>query len=381
MDRMAYLDQRNKRGGGETPSDTYLQNAELFGGQYISPEAMAGIRNTEETASAARDVARIHAGAETDVADKYAGAKRYGSELEALPREHFNYNLSRAAGGPVGRRPYLVGEKGPELMVPDQPGTVIPNHKLQAMVRRAIPRADGGRVETIKGLDRGQVNLAGIPVVTPYMERRNQASLAAAGRFRDAAANVGTAPEPESSRARAVFQNKLLSDHGVKDEAGNLLPFKAQPAWLHNAFVQHAPNTMAELPDAITKAGAGIDTPKHLHLFNDPTVGPATRAKVIENMTKQAQAQGSGLDPAMKQRIMSEPVTEANIGAYKNYLNPTPTAPATPGAAMVPAVPTGPTGFQKAVENPIGVSLSAIGRAGAGFGKAFTEQDALTPAP
>jgi phage-related minor tail protein len=37
----------------------------------------------------------------------------------------------RAAGGPVlAGRPYLVGERGPELIVPRAPGQVIPNHAL-----------------------------------------------------------------------------------------------------------------------------------------------------------------------------------------------------------------------------------------------------------
>lgn len=38
----------------------------------------------------------------------------------------------RAAGGPVaGGMPYLVGERGPELIVPRSAGTVIPNHALR----------------------------------------------------------------------------------------------------------------------------------------------------------------------------------------------------------------------------------------------------------
>ena len=36
-----------------------------------------------------------------------------------------------ANGGPVGqRKPYLVGEEGPELFVPNQSGNIIPNHDL-----------------------------------------------------------------------------------------------------------------------------------------------------------------------------------------------------------------------------------------------------------
>jgi len=58
--------------------------------------------------------------------------------------------MDLARGGPAqARRPYLVGEKGPELMVPDQNGTIIPNRKLQVIARakkRAVARARGGRV-------------------------------------------------------------------------------------------------------------------------------------------------------------------------------------------------------------------------------------------
>ena len=39
---------------------------------------------------------------------------------------------ARARGGPVqAGRPYLVGEEGPEIVVPGQSGTVVPNHALE----------------------------------------------------------------------------------------------------------------------------------------------------------------------------------------------------------------------------------------------------------
>jgi hypothetical protein len=41
-----------------------------------------------------------------------------------------------AHGGKAGHAPYLVGEKGPELMVPDTPGTIIPNHELRRLVKK-----------------------------------------------------------------------------------------------------------------------------------------------------------------------------------------------------------------------------------------------------
>ena len=45
----------------------------------------------------------------------------------------------RAAGGPVAAGlPYLVGERGPELIVPRAPGMVIPNHRLSAGQRTSV---------------------------------------------------------------------------------------------------------------------------------------------------------------------------------------------------------------------------------------------------
>ena len=52
----------------------------------------------------------------------------------------------KAEGGPtLGRNTYLVGEKGPELFVPDTNGTIVPNDKLPFHYGGA--RAAGGSVE------------------------------------------------------------------------------------------------------------------------------------------------------------------------------------------------------------------------------------------
>lgn len=41
-------------------------------------------------------------------------------------------NMFKAEGGPVGgKMPYVVGEQGPELFVPEQPGIIVPNHELK----------------------------------------------------------------------------------------------------------------------------------------------------------------------------------------------------------------------------------------------------------
>ena len=43
----------------------------------------------------------------------------------------FSKALGRAAGGPVtGGTPYVVGEKGPELFVPNSSGNIVPNHAM-----------------------------------------------------------------------------------------------------------------------------------------------------------------------------------------------------------------------------------------------------------
>lgn len=58
----------------------------------------------------------------------------------------------KAEGGPTQLgKPYIVGERGPELIVPKTDGVVIPNHKLGAFLAgmggKASARADGGPVE------------------------------------------------------------------------------------------------------------------------------------------------------------------------------------------------------------------------------------------
>ena len=55
---------------------------------------------------------------------------------------------SFANGGrpPVGR-PSLVGERGPELFVPDRAGTIIPNHAMGGMNIVVNVDASGSNVE------------------------------------------------------------------------------------------------------------------------------------------------------------------------------------------------------------------------------------------
>ena len=50
----------------------------------------------------------------------------------------------RAEGGPVKKgEPYVVGEKGPELIVPSESGNVIPNDEVSPYFEASIKRQDG----------------------------------------------------------------------------------------------------------------------------------------------------------------------------------------------------------------------------------------------
>lgn len=57
--------------------------------------------------------------------------KGWATHYQPVPEPAPDPTLPRAAGGPVsaGRR-YLIGERGPELFVPNSSGSIIPNHAL-----------------------------------------------------------------------------------------------------------------------------------------------------------------------------------------------------------------------------------------------------------
>jgi hypothetical protein len=65
---------------------------------------------------------------------KIAEARRAsGLGQGALPKSSQNKPGPRAAGGPVSAfTPYVVGEQGPELFVPQASGVIVPNHELGA---------------------------------------------------------------------------------------------------------------------------------------------------------------------------------------------------------------------------------------------------------
>lgn len=68
----------------------------------------------------------------------------------------------KASGGPISAgRAYLVGERGPEVIVPRSAATVIPNHALagtgQVIVQNIDQRSGGAPVQTTQGMENGQI--------------------------------------------------------------------------------------------------------------------------------------------------------------------------------------------------------------------------------
>src|SRR5690606_16250828 len=80
---------------------------------------------------------------------------------------------ARAIGGPVSAgQPYLVGERGPELMVPNAPGTIIPNQMLAhgtgpgvATVRLMLSGDIDARIQRVSGPVAVEVVRASAPTI------------------------------------------------------------------------------------------------------------------------------------------------------------------------------------------------------------------------
>jgi hypothetical protein len=67
----------------------------------------------------------------TDIVDTVTSLPGFGALGPATAGVGAIVDLFRADGGPVmGSRPYIVGERGPELFVPGVSGSIVPNHAL-----------------------------------------------------------------------------------------------------------------------------------------------------------------------------------------------------------------------------------------------------------
>tara|TARA_A100001201_G_scaffold75235_1_gene68117 strand:- start:199 stop:1218 length:1020 start_codon:yes stop_codon:yes gene_type:complete len=91
-----------------------------------------------------------------DAAEKEIRAKYAEKITQIVP-----LNIeARAKGGPVAAgRPYLVGERGPELFMPNIGGTVVNNQKTERIYQMISSRRKG----------RGGVNIVNLPPITNQM--------------------------------------------------------------------------------------------------------------------------------------------------------------------------------------------------------------------
>ena len=72
----------------------------------------------------------------------------------------------KAEGGPVvGSKPYIVGERGPELFVPSQSGTIVPNDYMASAMQKYTPGSEGGVAsEGLAGGSYGNAAMADAPI-------------------------------------------------------------------------------------------------------------------------------------------------------------------------------------------------------------------------
>jgi hypothetical protein len=118
-----------------------------------TPQMDAASRKAAEMAEAARKIADQSnaASGKVDALSRSLGSlpswfTPKGSGSGAGSSGLFNFGGGRASGGPVtGGIPYVIGERGPELFVPDRSGTILPAEMAQAW--RGGSRS-GGSVET-----------------------------------------------------------------------------------------------------------------------------------------------------------------------------------------------------------------------------------------
>ena len=89
-----------------------------------------------------------------------AEARARGGRVDAhearemqMMREMMQMHPGMAKGGAAGNGAYMVGERGPEMFMPDRPGTIIPHHELTRLARKygghvgSHMRAEGGSVK------------------------------------------------------------------------------------------------------------------------------------------------------------------------------------------------------------------------------------------
>jgi len=87
-------------------------------------------------------------------------------------------NFANGGRPPVGR-PSIVGEKGPELFVPDRTGTIIPNHAMGGMNIVVNVDASGSSVEGDEQQGRELGRLISVAVQSELVQQKRPGGLLA----------------------------------------------------------------------------------------------------------------------------------------------------------------------------------------------------------
>ena len=257
-------------------------------------------------------------------------ASMIGSEKA---KEEFSLTSLARGGLARGRRPYLVGEKGPELMVPDQDGTIIPNHKLQVLARaikkRAIARAKGGPVKEGGENDLGGLGTANKNWPGPVKAAAERAAGLAAGE-----PSLGS-PESYGGGRRTVAPQ--LQEAQLSTGGGGFDPSKpsfSNPVHvirrLASTWQGPTPGqeykTLEQANQAFIRAGQGEVLPGTIPGF-DPVKGPEIRAtgraeEGVERAKVAARPDLAVLAKAAEAELAAK-TSEGHAASLKNWLDTT----------------------------------------------------------
>lgn len=202
---------------------------------------------------------------------------------------------ARAAGGPVSAdQPYLVGENGPEIVVPKTAGTVIPNHVFAPTIRTA---PDAGRIAT------PAVSTPTTPQMAFPSSMPDAAPMPGPGTFAPSFESQHLSP-PAGVR-RTDFRRFNASPQGVAFAVENQVHnadadkrIAAQQAFHTGMYERQKNDAKAEREAQDRKDADSIDSLIHSMSSNETTLDPVWRD--IVKSAKGAKGKQAALDLAIR---------------------------------------------------------------------------------
>ena len=180
---------------------------------------------------------------------RVVGADKNRLKLQAI------YDAARENGGPVNAgRPYLVGEKGPELFVPKNAGGIIPGYNIGGMVKSMIMSTLGYTGGSMLG---GMTGLPGGAMIGGML-----GSMFGMG----GDSSMGRAPRPQAEgplRENGMFAKNLSAEHFTKPigPAGKLvdkLNLLGSAGGRFSGVLTKVGPLLARLPMAFNPVGVAI---------------------------------------------------------------------------------------------------------------------------